>query len=271
MNLAVKEYPPVHELSPFIETLWMGTFNVSADPHFSQKVVPNGCIELILHFSDDHCLLNKSGEHYSKSPPYLLLGVYSKPYIVKFPARVHALGIRFFPDGFRNIFGIPPGAFFSTYEDGNDVVGKKLEEFFYKIQEAQTAEQKIQLANRLFLQQLTTHQNRYDRTHLAMKLIRSRNGLLDFKLLTDHIPISLRQLQREFKNTYGITITDYMRISRLNAIHKYMLTHSASLTELAHQLEFTDQSHFIREFKHYMGLAPKKFIKDKTQFIVNAV
>jgi|GEM_PF-6578394 len=55
-----------------------------------------------------------------------------------------------------------------------------------------------------------------------------------------------------------------MRISRLNAIHKYMLTHSASLTELAHQLELPDQAHFIREFKHYMGLAPKKFIKDKT-------
>jgi AraC-like DNA-binding protein len=38
---------------------------------------------------------------------------------------------------------------------------------------------------------------------------------------------------------------------------------------LPYDLNFSDQSHFIREFKNYVGIAPKKFINSRKQFIVN--
>ena len=102
-----------------------------------------------------------------------------------------------------------------------------------------------------------------------MKLIRQTQGLENYQKLTEQIPISLRQLQREFKNQYGLTIKDYMRISRINAIHQYMQTNNGSLTKLAYDLDFTDQSHFIREYKNHVGIAPKKFTKNQDAFIVN--
>jgi AraC-like DNA-binding protein len=50
-----------------------------------------------------------------------------------------------------------------------------------------------------------------------------------------------------------------------------MLNQDSRLTELAYNLQFADQSHFIKEFRHYTGLDPKKFIRKKEEFIVNAV
>jgi AraC-like DNA-binding protein len=50
-----------------------------------------------------------------------------------------------------------------------------------------------------------------------------------------------------------------------------MLNRNARLTELAYELRFADQSHFIKEFRHYTGLAPNKFIRKKEEFIVNAI
>lgn len=271
MNISVKEYKPSHRLSDFIETYWIGTFNVKRDTNFSQHVVPNGCIELILHISHDHCMLNKFGNSFYKSPPHTLLGIYSKPYIVKFSAPVNAFGIRFYPDGFRNILGVPPAKFLSNYEDGSDVVGKKLGELLSRIQEEDQIESMLQHADLFFLHHLAKNQKNHDYTHLAMKIIRRENGIINFEKLTEKVPISLRQLQREFRNTYGITITEYIRLSRLNAIHKYMLMNNANLSELAHHLEFTDQSHFIREFRYYMGMPPKKFIRRRQHYIINAV
>jgi AraC-like DNA-binding protein len=271
MNISFLEYRPALYLQPFVETYWTGHFNLNSNADFQQNVVPNGCIELIIHLTDHHCALNKNGEPFKKSPPFTLIGMFNKPYLVKFYEKVQAFGIRFYPDGFRNIFGVPPGKFLSTYEDGVSVVGKALYDFCANIMEPEATVKKVQQADSFLNKQLKNNRKDYDITHLAMKLIRQKQGLIQFNELKEKLPISLRQLQREFKNHYNMKISDYMRISRLNAINKYMLEQPSGLTQLAYSLDFTDQSHFIREFKHYTGLAPKKFIKQKTSFIVNAV
>jgi AraC-like DNA-binding protein len=271
MNLSIARHNPSFKLASFVETYWYGTFNLNNDLSFNQRVVPNGCIELIIHMSDDHCALNKSGDAYCKSPPFTLLGVYLKPYLVKFATQVNALGVRFYPDGVRNILGIPPGKFLSTYEDGTDVVGKDLYEFCCRVREVHSVDKKIKMTDDFFISQLIKNQREYDNTHLAMQLIRKKQGVIDFKELTEKIPVSLRQLQREFKDNYGLKITDYIRLSRLNAINKYMMVRQSDFTELAYDLDFTDQSHFIREFKNFVGVAPKKFVRSKANYIINAV
>ena len=268
MNFIATEYKPALSLQHHVESYWHGQFNLDRSPEFSQHVIPNGCIELIIHLSDDHCALTRGGESYSKSPPYTLLGVHKQTYIVKFSELVNCFGIRFYPDGFRNIFGVQPGLFLSSYEDGIDVAGKKLEEFCNRIRESATGMEKIKQADDFFNKQIAINQSSFDRTHMTMKLIRQRNGLIEFEEIKAKIPISLRQLQREFKSNYGLKINDYMRLTRLNAINKYMLSHPEKLTELAYELDFTDQSHFIREFKHFTGIAPGKFFKKKGDFIM---
>jgi len=272
MNLAISEYKPVPELRPFIESFWMGTFNVAGITDFRQQIVPNGCVELILHLSTDHCFLSKEGRTFSKSPPYTLLGVYSRPYDVRFSSPVEALGVRFFPDGVRNILGVPPGLFLATYEDGTDVTGKIFRELTEKAREISGVSPKLELINDYFLKLLASNKLYRDPTHQTMMLIRKNNGLIDFSRIISEIPLSHRQLQREFKQNYGITIRDYIRLTRLNAINRYMMANPSKLTELAYHLQFTDQSHFIREFKRFTGLSPRKFLeKLPDKFIVNAV
>jgi AraC-like DNA-binding protein len=74
----------------------------------------------------------------------------------------------------------------------------------------------------------------------------------------------------KFKETYGITAKEYMRLSRLNAIQQYMRgTDSINLTELSYDKGFADQSHFIREFRSLTGSSPRGFLKERGQFIMN--
>ncbi len=271
MNLVTTEYRPGKELLPFVESYWLGDFNLSGEPEFTQSVVPNGCIELIIHLSDSHCSLSKGNapDVWSSSPDFTLLGLYAKPYDVRFSENVKVFGIRFHPDGVRNIFGLSPAEFLATYEDGVDLLGGGVREFCSRIRELQNVEARVELADRYLGELLEQNHRSHDYTHRAMRLIRQVSGLSDYGRLTDQVPISDRQLQREFRNRYGITVREYMRLARLNAVQKYMRSGKVDLTRLSHDLQFHDQSHFIREFKNFVGLPPRAFIKRRDQFIVN--
>lgn len=62
-----------------------------------------------------------------------------------------------------------------------------------------------------------------------------------------------------------------MRISRLNAVHQLLDRNTAlDLTSVAHHCGYADQSHFIRDFKSFTGERPGLFIKNESEYIVNA-
>lgn len=269
MNVAIAGHRPSPGLVPFVQSYWTGRFNLSGEANYAQSVVPNGCIELIIHLSDAHCSLHSGQTCWSKSPAFTLLGLYTQPYEVQFSTEVRVFGIRFFPDGIRQIFGVPPATFLASYEDGVEILGPGFRDFCSRLRETISTEAQIQQAEVYIRSQLHQHQQQYDYTHQAMHLIRKLEGIADYQELTARVPISDRQLQREFKSQYGITVSDYMRLSRMNAIQKYMQGDPGSLTQLSYELQFSDQSHFIREFKHFVGLSPGKFRKNRNKFIVN--
>lgn len=271
MNTVFYQIAPSVKLMPYIQSYWLGNFNVQSKKDYSQSVLPNGCVELIIHITNDHCFLNKGNSNWSKTPEFIMVGLYDKPYEVQFLQNVQVFGIRFYPDGIRNIFGIAPAEFKATYQDSTDVVGRMLQEFCLKVKSLHSFEEQAQLANKFVENQLASNKQSHDYTHEAMRLIRQVQGMSDYQKLTQQVPISLRQLQREFKALYGITVKDYMRLARISAIQNYMLTKKQGLTELSYNLNFSDQSHFIREFKTFMGITPKKFSKKQEDFIINPI
>jgi AraC-like DNA-binding protein len=63
----------------------------------------------------------------------------------------------------------------------------------------------------------------------------------------------------------GISPKQLGRIIRLQATLKMLLNQrTGSLTEVAYENEYFDQSHFNRDFKEFTGVNPKEFYKDTT-------
>jgi AraC-like DNA-binding protein len=70
--------------------------------------------------------------------------------------------------------------------------------------------------------------------------------------------ISERQLQRRFKQNVGIAPQLYIRIRRINEAFRLMDSKRFErLADIAHELNFHDQSHFIRDIKAFSGINPK--------------
>ncbi len=267
MRVRFSAYKPSLALSGYVQAYYTGDFNLHTERDFRQSVVPNGCIELIIHLSGDHCeLLNT--DTWRISPEFTLIGLQTEAYQVRFQSLVQIFGIRFNPEGLYKIFGVPPALFTATFQDGKDVLGNEFHDYCERLRESADMKQRIQLTEEFLRKRLMKTAPHYDYVGHASQTIRKHNGLISLDELTDQVPISPRQLQREFKNKFGITAKEYMRLSRLNAVQRYLqISPNVSLTDLSYRNGFSDQSHFIREYKRMTSTNPRNFLKSRERFI----
>jgi AraC family transcriptional regulator len=55
------------------------------------------------------------------------------------------------------------------------------------------------------------------------------------------------------------TLGDYVRQQKIKVAVVHLVNSKLSLTEIAYASEFSDQSHFIKVFKMYIGMTPSQF------------
>jgi AraC-like DNA-binding protein len=96
----------------------------------------------------------------------------------------------------------------------------------------------------------------------ALELLYTTRGQVRMEELATHCGHSLRQVQRRFKQIAGLTPKTLARLIRFEAIRHRLLTQpSLCLTELAYEFGYSDQAHFIHDFKVIAGCTPQAFIE----------
>jgi len=269
MSVLIKEYKPAELLRPYVELYWEGDFNTSKKHTLAQRIVPNGYVELIIHLSDHHCDLFKNNQ-WAQSPDYTIIGLFTKPYEVKFTNLVNVFGIRFKPEGFYNIFGVPTAKFKASYEDMECVAGQGFSVFCDQMKSSKDSTEQIQLADHYLSNNLEKQQIDFNYLNRAGEIIRKSNGFIRIEALADQACISTRQLERAFIKKIGITPKFYIRLARLNEVNRQLAMYGKlNFTTISHQCGYADQAHFIREFKKFTGEIPKTFVRDKGNYIVN--
>ena len=97
-----------------------------------------------------------------------------------------------------------------------------------------------------------------NRKQELFNLIYSSNGNLSVKELSEKVFWSTRQINRYFNQTFGISLKTYCNIFRF----KSSLYHIKK-GKLFPELNYADQTHFIREVKKMSGVTPKELSKNE--------
>lgn len=96
------------------------------------------------------------------------------------------------------------------------------------------------------------------RKRTLFELIFASNGEISIAELSGKIGWSQRQINRYFNQQFGLSLKAYCKILRFQA----SLSHIRD-GKLYPQLNFTDQSHFIKEVKQLSGVSPKELHKNE--------
>ena len=74
--------------------------------------------------------------------------------------------------------------------------------------------------------------------------------------------VSLRQLERYYKQSFDQSPRTWLNMTRLNEAQELLLQ-GRTVKETAYSLGFKQASHFCREFKRHVGTTPNSFVEKK--------
>ena len=84
-------------------------------------------------------------------------------------------------------------------------------------------------------------------------------GDLSLEKIAESAGVHPGYLSKVFKESVGVTISEYINRKRMEE-SKYFLLHSKlSLSDIAHLFKYCNQSYYTSLFKKYIGVTPKEF------------
>lgn len=83
--------------------------------------------------------------------------------------------------------------------------------------------------------------------------------------LADAMAVSRATLTRKVKANTGLTVNEYVRISRLKKAVELLAENNYRINEVAYLVGYSSPSYFTLSFQKQFGKLPSEFIKKKTQ------
>jgi AraC-like DNA-binding protein len=255
-----QEYKPHSLLWGYIECYW----SAYADkPPFREQesLIPDGTIELMFNFGDDYAQIKD--EQKIKVKGSHIIGIRKHSLQISQTNKQHFFSIRFKPGGSYPFFNVPAHLFCNAFYTLDELLGKDFKTLESQLQEALNNEERVSLANRFFLKKLYTVPETYQFVATCSRLL-LQNPSLSISELSRQVNTNYKTLERRFNAVMGLTPSELLKIKRFNnaLLSMYSCRHT-SLTAIAYECGYYDQSHFIREFKQLTYYTPRDFLKEQ--------
>ena len=251
-------YLPSKELADYVKCYWTLDGPSEIKPQ-KQRIIPDGCMEMIFHHGD----LYKQyldDETTLIQPRCFVFGQITSALEIEPTGTTSIFSVRFHPESFTPFSTLPLKAMENKAVPLDLLFGNEGLELEQAVLTAPTVEKRINLVEQFFKTKLEEQQT-FDRTvRSTVETIMEIKGRISVGDLSEQMNTTRKQLERKFSNAVGLSPKQLIRIIRLQATLKVLLTKKeARLTMIAHQNNYYDQAHFIKDFKEFTGLTPKNF------------
>lgn len=254
-------FEPQPDWAPFINCYWTLEAEKQDNPE-RQRIVPDGCMEMIFHHGDKYKQYT-DGDAYIVQPSCFVFGQITKPLYIEPTGKTGIFAVRFQAEGFMPFATMPLNAMENRAVPLGELFGQEGLSLQKKILSAPTTEKRIAIIEGFLLASLIDAKQ-LDRTiKESVRLVMEVKGQLSIDELSESVNISKRQLERKFSAIIGVSPKQLAKIVRLQATLKMLLKDDfKNFTTIAHENNYYDQAHFIKEFKEFTGVSPKEFYSD---------
>ena len=238
------EFPPPPDLADVVHCIWR--FD-EATPAALDRIVPDGRCELIVHgaapFSE------RAGERWRRQPRVLFAGQVTRPLHLRANGPADVIGVRLHYACARLVFARP------VHEATDRRVGLC----------AAWGDAPATIDAAIAFVRRRTGQNADLRDALveaSVDRIARSPGALPVEALAQGCGLGRRQLERRFADAAGVGPALLASILRFRRVFDE-IEHGGARpwTDAAAAAGYSDQSHFIREFRRFVGCTPGEFMR----------
>lgn len=249
-------FKPSGVLSKIVSHYWALEGAISAGETYIHRTMANFYPELIFHYGGvfEELVAN------DKIEKTFLTGIHGQTNkIRRFTAKRQygIFGVVLQPYAIPVLFGLPSTAIANQLTDLTCIMGQEGRDITEQIMLAKNNTQRVQLMN-IFLER-RIKEFKYPEIVGATQSIYNLNGLVNIKDLAARSCLSQRQFERKFKDVNGFSAKSFARIVRFKCLVSSHKKGDATLTELAYDFGYYDQSHFIEDFKQFSGYSPNTY------------
>ncbi len=246
-------YRPHEALREYVRFYWVFRSGLA----ISALTFPTGCPQIIFH---------------RRKPLYIPeLGTFQSRLTisgqVNFPSHLSAMGetemivVVFKPYGLGPLLNIPASLFYNQEVSGYDIDDIGLRKLDERISGCEDSADCIKLIDNWLLSRLT--KQAYGQTQRIQAVVQRMLAAPE-STVTDLAAIAClgkKQFERLFRSHVGINPKEYSRIVRFQKALAMMQSGESVLSQVAYASGYSDQSHFIKEFRRFSGQTPATLLK----------
>lgn len=236
-------------------------FETDAQHLVHDNAFATGCVEIMFNLDNAQWETNANGK-FAQTAKIELWGQILRPLPLKLAGKSCMVGIRFHPFGAALLLHDDISLFNDQVLDLKSVLGKTIEELYEKLQDTRTISKRIELIEVFLLNRLSLFDKGKEKIALVKQVMNelTRDDFFDnIENVAARYGITSRYLQKVFLQYTGLTPKLYSKINRFQKSLVMVGRSNLSLTSIAYQSGYFDQSHFIREFKTFTGMKPSGF------------
>ncbi|MDL2306031.1 helix-turn-helix domain-containing protein [Bacteroides sp. OttesenSCG-928-D19] len=241
-------------LVPYVKHYWL--LKTACDSPTLARTVPMGMMNLIFHRGNRLFSIHDNELH-----PRAFLSGQEKTFAdLEYTGQVNMISIVFRSVGAKAFFNLPMNKINNLRVTAGDLEDKELTALEQSLTSTENDKLCILLIEQFLLKRLSRlAEYNLKRIETAIQLIDA--GQTDISLLANTACLSTKQFQRVFSEHVGANPKEFSRTIRFQkALHTLETRPQISLTTLAYDCGYFDQSHMIKDFKALSGYTPSEYL-----------
>jgi AraC-like DNA-binding protein len=261
-------YKPKPPLSKFVDNFWL--YEGYVPEHKTERILPTGTLELVINLRQNELRFYDAerSENCSRLSGAIVSGASGRGLAPDTAQEAFIIGVHFIPGGAFPFLGLPAGDLADTHVDLETLWGPSAGRLRERLCEARTSAERFQLLQQALLSRLCHGVEPHYAVAAALEMFGKNPSGPRVREAAKVLGLSQRRFIQVFKAEVGLTPKLFSRIQRFQQTRTLIQHHpSINWADLAVDLGYFDQSHFIREFLEFSGLNPTDYLNRYKRFI----
>lgn len=250
------EHPPPPALAAHVACVW--TYD-GIDAGDVQRVVPDGCPELIMHSGATYAEVDADGNE-TAQPRALFAGQLTRPLHLRARGRVSVIGVRFRAAGAWGYAGRAMAPLTNRRVALTDLIGEAAtDELMQAFEQATDSDARRKIVGDHVAVQIARHQGHRDA--LIERCCERLEEGAPLGSLPRETGLTPRALQRRFATVVGLPPKSLAAIIRLRRVFAALRDATTDTwTAAAQAAGYFDHPQMARDFRRFVGCTPSQFV-----------
>lgn len=261
---------PAAPLNGFIRALWY--VRAASIDHSRERVLPSGCVQVILNLARDYLLDCPEFEGDLRMPPALVMGARSVYEIIDTSDMADLIGVVFAPGGFSIFAGDAVDLFTNRSTKLEDVWGSPALSLRDRLRELPTPQTRLRFLEAFLADRIAPRITRHGpwrsaEVAFALTHFAQTPAIATVQETARRIGWSERRFSQVFREEVGLTPKTWCRVQRFQRVLRQLhLGVDVPWAELALDCGYYDQSHFANEFRAFSGIDASTYSIRRTRW-----